>query len=312
MQYFEKLMDLFPREMALVFSQISSEDASRILEIRFRENKPVALTVKNGIVYLQENGELTRSITKHTAVIRKEQMEDLFFRLCNHSVYAREQELREGYLSLPNGGRAGVCGTVSPDGMMRKITSVNIRIAREIRGCADFLFQRYDGKGLLIAGPPGCGKTTVLRDFIRQLSLEYRVAVIDSRHELSTRFSNDWLNADVLLTHDKAKGMEMALRTLFPQFIAFDEIGTTAELNGVRECLNTGVSVVTTVHIGEVEELFQRPLTRDLLQSSAIKTVAVLKKKIGEQPTLYTIEELRRLENDRHRTACSVGLGNRL
>ena len=202
---------------------------------------------------------------------------------------------------MSNGHRAGVCGTVINNGM-KDISSVNIRIAREVIGSADELARRFDGGGILIAGPPCSGKTTVLRDTVRQLSdglynRYMRVAVIDSRGELSGSAKGQCknrlgTNTDILLTEDKAAGAMMALRTMFPDIIAFDEIGTAAELNSVSDCFNAGVAVITTAHIGTKKDLFRRSVTSMLLDSGAISTVAVLPAEIGGGMEIYDTEEL--------------------
>ena len=166
------------------------------------------------------------------------------------------------------------------------------------------LAASYDGGGLLIAGPPCSGKTTVLRDLIRQLSngvsgVYHRVAVIDSRGELSGSFDgvcfNDLgNNTDILMMQDKALGTEIAVRTMFPDIIAFDEIGTANELKRVSESFNAGVSIITTAHAFDIEDIFRRSVTNGLLCSGAISQVALLSKNIGEEIKLFDARELRK------------------
>jgi len=221
--------------------------------------------------------------------------------LCKNSVYAHTEEIKNGYIIMNSGHRAGVCGRVVKEGM-KDISSVNIRIAREVIGCANTLAERFDGGGILIAGPPGSGKTTMLRDTVRQLSdgifdRFLRVAVIDSRGELSgsckgQSVNNLGANTDVLLIEDKAKGAMMALRTMFPDIIAFDEIGTAVELESVSDCFNAGVAVITTAHIGDKSDLFRRSVTSALLKSGIISTVAVLSDRVSGQVEIYDIGEL--------------------
>ena len=137
-----------------------------------------------------------------------------------------------------------------------------------------------------------------MRDFIRLISngvggKSYRVAVIDSRGELSANGCNDLgIATDVLNTSDKALGMEIALRTMFPEIVVFDEIGNTEELIQVKQSFNGGVSVITTAHIGKVSELMAREVTRELLTSGAIKRVAILSKALSGEIKVYTAQEI--------------------
>ena len=271
-------------------------------EIRLRAGLPVALTVGGETVFIRESGQTSFIITRDLLKAEKADLEESFKLLCKSSVYAHEKELKNGFIMMDNGHRAGVCGTLTEGGVMRDITSVNIRIAREIFGAANDIVMDFDGGGLLIAGPPGSGKTTVLRDLVRQLSggvcgKHYRVAVIDSRGEISGGIGGDAGNdlgpdRDVLLTADKAAGIEIAIRTMFPDIVAFDEIGTEEELKKVSESFCAGVTVITTAHIGSADELMRRRVTAALIKSEAVSKIALLPRLHGATIKIIPVKEL--------------------
>lgn len=271
-------------------------------EIRLRIGLPLALTVNGDTVFVEENGKVSFVLHNRLPVITKSDIEESFRLLCGSSAYAHEEELKNGYIMMKNGNRAGVCGTFSDNGFIKDISSINIRIAREIMGAANDIIREFNGESILIAGPPGSGKTTVLRDAVRQLSggldgKYYRTAVIDCRGEISGGFwglaTND-LGAvtDLLITKNKAKGIETALRTMFPEIIAFDEIGTMEELKSVTESFFAGVTVITTAHIGSKKELLSRNITRSLIESGVISKIALLPSLHGNRIEILSSKEL--------------------
>lgn len=200
---------------------------------------------------------------------------DCFLELCRNSVHSFAREIAEGYITLPGGHRAGFCGTaVIHDGRLstlRDISSLDIRFAREVRGCAEELCRRVFSDGLcslVVAGRPLSGKTTVLRDMARILGETHRVAVVDSRGELAG--VHDGVpaldigeNTDVLNGYSKADGIMCALRSLSPEVIICDEIGGDAE--EVRQCMNCGVKLIVSAHAGSMDELTKRPALAGLL-----------------------------------------------
>ncbi len=295
---FDGALYCLPEEISRVLRLLPVSVRASAEELRLRAGLPVALTVMGETVFVTKNSETSFTLCDGLLVAKASQLEQIFLSLCSGSVYAHTEELKRGFIMMQNGCRAGICGTLSENGAMRDITSVNLRIAREVHGAANEITAHYSGGGLLIAGPPGSGKTTVLRDFIRQLSSGFggrfrRIAVIDSRGELSGGNMLDLGAAtDVLQTSCKANGIELALRTLFPDIIAFDELGTVAELKGVRQSFYSGVSVVTTAHIGSVSELLQREVTRELIQSGAVSQIAVLPRLHGAGTRILNTKEL--------------------
>ena len=234
---FSQVLRFLEEGLADLVSNIPAFRRGEITELRLRTGRPLSAVFGAESLFLSVRGELT----EHAAgayICTGAELQDTFYKLCRNSVYAYEQELKEGFVTIPGGHRCGFAGrTVVQDGAvtgLREISSINIRIARQVVGCADGILPYiYDRSGLrsgLIVSPPGGGKTTVLKDLIRSLSCAGRkVAVVDERGELASMFGGVPQNdlgplVDVLDGTPKKEGILQALRCLSPDVIVFDEL----------------------------------------------------------------------------------------
>ena len=190
-------------------------------------------------------------------------------------MHSYSNEIAEGFITLDGGHRVGICGTAVLSGgritAVKDISSLNIRIAHEVRGCAEEIYARFFSdrlRSLLLAGAPMSGKTTILRDLSRVLGRDHRVALIDSRNELSASVRglptlDIGENTDVLCGYPKAEGIMTALRSLSPDIIICDEMGNDCE--AVEQCLFCGVRIIAAAHAGSISELSRRYGTDRLL-----------------------------------------------
>lgn len=229
--------------------------------------------------------------------ITAQELSQCYISLCGHAVHSHQRELAQGYITLEGGHRAGFSATAVYDNSgnlinLREINAIVLRIAREYRGVSNALITsafQFGICGLLIAGAPASGKTTVLRDLAVSLAHNAvkgcdRVVVVDERGELSGFCDN----CCVLSGYDKGDGLLIAVRNLSPQVILCDELGSQHEVDAVSHALNCGVAVITTIHAGSRQELISRPAGKRLLQSGAFNKVAVL----SETPHPSSIREV--------------------
>ena len=215
-----------------------------------------------------------------------EQISGVVLAACRQSVYAHNETLCKGYLTLDGGHRMGVCGAgVVRNGSVQNLihpTSLVLRFARELPGIADSLIQCNDS--VLIIGSPGCGKTTLLRDFVRVLSdvKKRRVGLADERGEISAVVNGKpgfsiGCRTDVLVHVPKAEAVMMLLRTMNPQWIVMDEITSKPDIQAIRTVSNCGVKLAATAHAESMGDLRQRPIYRELMDGGIFSYVVLMK-----------------------------------
>lgn len=292
---FYVVLDYLPNHIKKMLSALPQTTVKNTAEIRLRVGRPLSLTVKGENIFISNSGNACFLYQHGLFTITQSDVDETFKRMCEYSIYAYSEQINKGYITLKNGCRAGLAASAKYENGkisgFKSISSINIRIAGEYKDCAMPIVDKLCD-GLIIAGPPSSGKTTILRDAVRLISCgkccrQKRVAVIDSRGEIASVVGGEPQYdvgplTDVLSWCSKSYGIETAIRTLNPEIIAFDEIATEQEADEVISGFFAGAEVITTVHAGSVDELFKRKAALKLIESGVVKN-AVFLSGVGNQ-----------------------------
>jgi stage III sporulation protein AA len=245
------------------------------------------VTINTIEYYPQLDGTLSEC-GNYGIVCTKSDILQTFETICEHSIHSYAREISQGYVTIEGGNRVGICGSYIFKGnelhTIKDLSSINIRVSHEVRGSANEVFRLVDfskPKGLLIVGKPLSGKTTILRDLCRLVSHRYKVSLIDERSEIACTYdgipqSDVGLRVDTFNGYPKSIGIESAIRTMSPDMVFCDEIGTIQDYNAIRFGAICGVKFVCTAHADSIECVLNSPKFKGILDTNAFDNVVLL------------------------------------
>ncbi|MEG0295386.1 MAG: stage III sporulation protein AA [Clostridium sp.] len=309
MGIYDEIKKVLPSNMYnLIEEYLNTDD---VQEIRIKVEKPIIVSSFSNerIIEYKPN---------------KEELKSILVRISNFSLYAYEEEIKQGYITLKGGHRVGLAGEcIMEKGevkTIKNISSLNIRICREVKGCSRELLK-YISKNnrvynTLIVSPPKCGKTTILRDIARNISNGLysvnldgkKTAIIDERSELAACFNgvpqmDIGIRTDVLDACDKSQGMIMAIRSLSPEVLICDEIGSSEDVEALNMALSSGVNIVVTLHGYDLNDILNRNVFRRLVENNILEKIVILSNKKG----VGTIEQIYDVTTKGDVVKCYVG-----
>lgn len=295
----QALLHIFPGDIREVLERLNL-NYEKLQEIRLRYGRPVAVLWDGKEYFVKKSGEAT-VYSEDGYCPASQEMVQIMEYVSGYSMYAFEEELRQGFLTIQGGHRVGIAGKVFLEHgkvkNIRHISFIHIRLCHQIPGCANvlmpYLTEKENVYHTLIISPPGAGKTTLLRDVIRQISngipgcAGKNVAVVDERSELAGSYygvpQNDLgIRTDILDGCPKAEGMMLMIRSMAPEVIAVDEIGKEEDRDAIETACCCGCKVLATVHGSSVEDVQKNPCIRRLCEENTFERYVVLNREYGK------------------------------
>lgn len=301
LEHIKKILD---DKLFNAVNRISEFEASKIQEVRLRLGKNLSVCILDKEYFVTEKGKLTQQASEGIRIDQYD-IDTTFSIACQYSLHSFQKELSQGYITVNGGNRIGICGTavIKNDKVetIKDISSLNIRVARQIIGCADEIYARLfrtEIQSVLIVGVPSSGKTTILRDLCRQLGQVRKVSIIDERNELSATVNGMPQNdvgtcSDIFNSYPKAEGIITAIRVMSPEIIVCDEIGGEEDVIALQNAIHSGVKIIATAHAGSVSEARNRAGLSKLINLGAFDSIVLLGSgnKIGQIMDIYKMAD---------------------
>lgn len=280
-----EVLKFMPKDIKNMIEKMPPMLLESMEEVRLRQDRPIIL-YGGGIEYiLDRNGRLVFD-TKNAYICSLEDIKNAVSLITNFSMYSFEDDIRNGFVTIDGGHRVGICGKAVLEAgkirTLRDISFINYRVAKQVLGAADKVVNYILNSdntiyNTLIISPPQCGKTTILRDIIRQISSGIpsmgfkgkKVGLVDERNEIAACSlglpKNDvGIRTDVLDGCPKAEGILIMIRSMSPDIIATDEIGRHEDAGAVLDAINAGVKIITTIHGSNIEDFLRKPALEKL------------------------------------------------